>query len=163
MGTASGKTSPGLRTATITSREAYGPEACKPALVYGLKDTLGQAALVASLKRELGILHDKQAGFIKQMRAGLRLSSMLKKSKYTPPFFNYTNDDSYKERSQFIAFVLCLYLGIIGIHRFYLGYNIQGFFMIYTYGGALIWWFIDLIRIVSGDLKPNKGIYYDLL
>lgn len=65
--------------------------------------------------------------------------------------------------SQIIALVLCILLGYIGIHRFYLGYNMEGVLMILTGGGCGIWWIIDLIRIVTGDLKPKNGDYTETL
>jgi TM2 domain-containing membrane protein YozV len=65
--------------------------------------------------------------------------------------------------SQIIALVLCILLGPIGIHRFYLGYYMEGVLMILTAGGCGIWWLIDLIRIVTGDLKPKDGDYTETL
>lgn len=71
-----------------------------------------------------------------------------------------TPTDGY---SQIIALVLCILLGPIGLHRFYLGYYMEGVLMILTAGGCGIWWLIDLIRIVTGDLKPKYGDYTETL
>ncbi len=67
------------------------------------------------------------------------------------------------DRSQIFALVLVVLLGGLGIHRFYLGYPVVGVIQLLTFGGCGIWALIDLIRIVTGDLKPNGGNYKDRL
>ena len=62
-------------------------------------------------------------------------------------------------KSQVIALILCLVLGGIGIHRFYLGYTWQGVVQLLTAGGCGVWALIDLIRIITGDLQPKDGSY----
>ena len=60
--------------------------------------------------------------------------------------------------SQWIALLLVILLP--GIHRFYLGYYLEGVLFILTAGGCGIWWLIDLIRILTGDLGPADGSGY---
>lgn len=62
-------------------------------------------------------------------------------------------------KSQIIALVLVLVLGGLGIHRFYLGYTGIGIIQLLTVGGFGIWALIDLIRIITGGLKPKDGEY----
>lgn len=62
-------------------------------------------------------------------------------------------------KSQLTALLLCIFLGGIGIHRFYLGYTWQGIVQLLTLGGCGIWALIDLVRIITGDLKPKNGNY----
>jgi hypothetical protein len=62
-------------------------------------------------------------------------------------------------KSQVIALILCVLLGGIGIHRFYLGYTWQGVVQLLTAGGCGVWAIIDLIRIITGDLQPKDGSY----
>ncbi|MCX7953578.1 MAG: NINE protein [Bacteroidales bacterium] len=75
------------------------------------------------------------------------------------------------EKDQIIALLLCLFLGMLGIHSFYLGNKRKGiiqlvmfcvglftfwFFIGYLIWLALgIWVFVDFIRIVIGDLGPG--------
>jgi TM2 domain-containing membrane protein YozV len=66
-------------------------------------------------------------------------------------------------KSQIVALVLCIFVGVLGIHRFYLGYPLEGALMLLTGGGCGIWWIIDLIRIVTGDLQPIDGEYTETL
>jgi TM2 domain-containing membrane protein YozV len=62
-------------------------------------------------------------------------------------------------KSQVVALILVLCVGAIGIHRFYLGYTWQGIVQFLTLGICGIWTLIDLIRILTGDLKPKDGEY----
>ena len=63
-------------------------------------------------------------------------------------------------KSQLVALLLCIFLGGLGIHRFYLGYYVIGVIQLLTAGGCGIWWLIDLIRLIMGDLKPADGSDY---
>lgn len=62
-------------------------------------------------------------------------------------------------KDQLIALLLVIFVGGIGIHRFYLGYTWQGVVQLLTGGGCGIWALIDLIRIITGDLQPKDGKY----
>ena len=70
-----------------------------------------------------------------------------------------SNDLNGGGKSQLVALLLCLFVGGIGIHRFYLGYIGIGIIQLLTLGGCGIWTLIDLIRICIGDLKPKDGDY----
>ncbi len=66
-------------------------------------------------------------------------------------------------KSQLVALLLCVFIGVLGIHRFYLGYTGIGVLMLLTGGVCGILALIDLIRIISGDLKPRNGNYSETL
>lgn len=66
-------------------------------------------------------------------------------------------------KSQLIALILCIVAGGLGIHRFYLGYYGIGVIQLFTAGGLGVWALIDLIRIITGDLKPKNGRYSERL
>jgi hypothetical protein len=63
------------------------------------------------------------------------------------------------EKSQLIALLLCIFLGLLGIHRFYLGYPGIGILMILTAGGCGLLYIIDIVRIATGDLEPKDDSY----
>ncbi len=63
------------------------------------------------------------------------------------------------DKSQTTAIILCVLLGTLGIHRFYLGYTLIGIIQLLTLGGLGIWTLIDLIRICTGALEPKDGSY----
>ena len=54
--------------------------------------------------------------------------------------------------------LLCLLLGFLGVHRFYVGKIGTGILMLITFGGFGLWAFIDLIIIACGSFKDKKGL-----
>lgn len=66
---------------------------------------------------------------------------------------------SSSDKSQLVALILAIFLGGLGIHRFYLGYTGIGIIQLLTAGGCGIWALIDIIRIAIGDLGPKNGSY----
>ncbi|MFK7784703.1 MAG: TM2 domain-containing protein [Crocinitomicaceae bacterium] len=62
-------------------------------------------------------------------------------------------------KSQMIALLLVIFVGVLGVHRFYLGYTGVGVLMLLTLGLFGLLWLIDLIRIAVGDLGPKKAEY----
>ena len=75
-----------------------------------------------------------------------------KKAKLTP--VSSVSNKALSQEIDWVAFILCFFLGGLGIHRFYLGYPLIGVLQILTLGGFGIWILIDLIRIITGDLGP---------
>ena len=53
----------------------------------------------------------------------------------------------------FTLFIVCFFVGTLGIHRFMMGDTTNGILMLLTAGGCGIWALIDLIRIATGDLR----------
>lgn len=66
-------------------------------------------------------------------------------------------------KSQLIALLLAIFVGVVGVHRFYLGYTGIGIAQLLTAGGCGIWTLIDIIRILTGDLGPVDGDYTETL
>ena len=60
-------------------------------------------------------------------------------------------------KSKTTAILLCLFLGFIGVHRFYLGYTLFGVIQLLTVGGLGIWTLNDLVRLITGDIKDSQG------
>jgi hypothetical protein len=60
-------------------------------------------------------------------------------------------------RSRLAALLLCLFLGALGVHRFYVGKTGTGVAMIFTLGGLGIWTLIDLIMIITGGFTDIEG------
>lgn len=61
-------------------------------------------------------------------------------------------------KSNGVAFLLCLFLGAIGAHRFYVGKTGSGILYIFTLGFAGIGWLIDLIKILFGSFTDEFGL-----
>ena len=87
------------------------------------------------------------------------------KSSQQPVVINNTNANTNSvdvkmenrgtEKNNWVAFVLCLFLGLVGAHKFYEGKILVGVVYIFTAGLFFVGWIIDLIAIL---MKPNP--YY---
>lgn len=66
-----------------------------------------------------------------------------------------TNSIPIKPKNKWVAFMLCLFLGYLGAHKFYEGKILMGIIYLCTAGFFGIGWFIDCIILL---LKPNP--YY---
>ncbi|HZR39612.1 MAG TPA: NINE protein [Ktedonobacteraceae bacterium] len=54
--------------------------------------------------------------------------------------------------------LLCMFLGVWGVHRFYAGRFISGIFQLLTFGGFGIWTLIDLILIYTDNFTDGNGM-----
>ena len=61
-----------------------------------------------------------------------------------------------------VCFILVIFLGFWGVHRFYVRKIGTGILMIFTFGGFGIWWFIDLILIATPLLEIRKEDKYHI-
>ena len=59
-------------------------------------------------------------------------------------------------KSRAAAAILCWFLGIIGIHRFYVGKVGTGIAQIFTLGGLGIWVLVDFIMILAGSFRDSE-------
>ena len=53
--------------------------------------------------------------------------------------------------------LLCIFLGALGVHRFYTGHIGIGIAQLLTGGGCLIWAIYDLIMIARGKFTDAQG------
>ncbi len=60
-------------------------------------------------------------------------------------------------KNQIVALLLCFFLGLLGIHRFYLGYTGLGVLYLLTLGLFGIGWIIDLILLIIPNGLTPKG------
>jgi TM2 domain-containing membrane protein YozV len=60
-------------------------------------------------------------------------------------------------RSRTIAAVLAFFLGVLGVHRFYVGKVGTGILQLLTAGGLGIWTLIDFILILVGSFKDKEN------
>ena len=56
-----------------------------------------------------------------------------------------------------VCFILVIFLGFWGVHRFYVRKIGTGILMIFTFGGLGIWWFIDLFMIATASFRDKEG------
>jgi TM2 domain-containing membrane protein YozV len=60
-------------------------------------------------------------------------------------------------KSFVVTLLLCILVGGLGVHRYYVGKIGTGILQLITFGGFGIWVLIDLILIVVGSFKDSDG------
>ncbi len=53
--------------------------------------------------------------------------------------------------------LICVFLGGLGVHRFFVDKMGTGVLMLVTLGGLGLWWIIDIILIVTGSFEDSEG------
>lgn len=56
------------------------------------------------------------------------------------------------------AILLCYFLGVLGVHRFYVGKIGTGILMIVTFGGFGIWVVVDMVLIATGSFRDKRDL-----
>jgi hypothetical protein len=70
-------------------------------------------------------------------------------------FYNYL---PVSPHSRLIALVLCVLLGYLGVHRFYVGRVVSGLIWMFTGGLLGIRWLIDIILITTANFRDSEGL-----
>jgi len=65
--------------------------------------------------------------------------------------------DGTSDKSNTVALLLCFFIGILGVHRFYVGKIGTGILQLVTLGGLGIWALIDMIMIILQKFTDSEG------
>ena len=60
-------------------------------------------------------------------------------------------------KSKVAGILLCFFLGVLGVHRFYVGKIGTGVVQLLTLGGLGIWALIDLVMLICGKFTDGQG------
>ncbi len=61
------------------------------------------------------------------------------------------------EKDWLVTLLLSLFIGTLGIHRFYVGKIGTGILQLITLGGCGVWTLIDIIMIATGNFTDKDG------
>jgi hypothetical protein len=56
-----------------------------------------------------------------------------------------------------VTLLLAIFLGGLGVHRFYVGKVGTGLLMLFTAGGCGVWYLVDIIMIAVGSFTDAEG------
>lgn len=65
---------------------------------------------------------------------------------------------TYHTKSKWATFFLCLFFGVLGVHRFYTGKIVTGILYLITAGFGGVGVVIDLVRILFGGFHDKNGM-----
>jgi TM2 domain-containing membrane protein YozV len=74
-----------------------------------------------------------------------------------PPGLHADTFDEDHNHTYTLAVLLSLFLGGLGVDRFYLGYKLKGVLKLLTLGGFGIWYLADLFRITWGGINAKDN------
>lgn len=61
------------------------------------------------------------------------------------------------DKDWLVVLLLCLFLGTLGVHRFYVNKVGSGLGQLFTMGGCGVWTIVDLILIITGKFEDSEG------
>ena len=61
------------------------------------------------------------------------------------------------DKSWAVAFWCSVFLGFLGVDRFYLGYGVLGLIKLFTGGGFGLWWLLDIGLLLLNRLPDAEG------
>jgi TM2 domain-containing membrane protein YozV len=67
------------------------------------------------------------------------------------------SDTQVSDKGFVPVLLLCFFVGVLGVHRFYVGKIGTGILQLITFGGFGIWTMIDFVMIAVGSFTDKEG------
>ena len=81
----------------------------------------------------------------------------------TNRYLIYAKEYENQKKSSVTAYILWLFLGVFGVHRFYVGDSFKGILLFFTCGGFIIGWLVDFVFLRKRIEEYNNALELDLL
>lgn len=75
----------------------------------------------------------------------------------TTVYVNPVYSTRVSNKSKSVALILCIFLGMLGFHKFYVGKIGAGIGYLFTGGLLGIGWIIDIFKIAAGKFEDSNG------
>ncbi len=75
-----------------------------------------------------------------------------------PVYGNTGTIPGISKKSKTVALMLCIFLGVFGVHRFYVGKVGTGILYLLTFGLGGIGWIVDIICIAIDSFNDEFGL-----
>ena len=95
-----------------------------------------------------------------QARSGvLKSHTLARRADASGAWFNAMEIPGvFSDKDWIVTVLLSLFVGVLGIDRFYLGYTGLGILKLITIGGLGIWALIDLILVIMNRIPDANGL-----
>ncbi len=77
---------------------------------------------------------------------------------YSQGYSTHTDNINVSPKSRLLALLLCFFLGVFGVHRFYVGKVGTGILYIFTAALFGFGWIFDIIMIAIGTFRDSRGL-----
>jgi TM2 domain-containing membrane protein YozV len=67
------------------------------------------------------------------------------------------SDTQVSDKGFVPVLLLCFFVGVLGVHRFYVGKIGTGILQLITFGGLGIWTMVDFVMIAVGSFTDKEG------
>ncbi|WP_276651260.1 TM2 domain-containing protein [Corynebacterium vitaeruminis] len=140
-----------------TARPA--PQQQPPAAASNQANPYGQVANSPQNQPWPNAQNSVQQGFVGQQFVQPQPAPQIVNNIYNNSAYAAPAPIPYGEKNIVVAYVLWLFLGFFGAHRFYLGENVGGVLQLLTVGGAGLWWMLDVALIPGLVDSANRRRY----